>query len=289
LRDARPTMPGAPLGARVPLRRIAEAMLPAPAIAGETVAARTREAASPSPRTAPDDDAAQTRARLQDGSSREVSARPAPPQQDESATSTFAAPHRTARQTPIGAAETAIADHQPAAVDPALQRERAMPPQPTGFLLVGSDDFETSPSPDRSMLSAVVRPAARAERSTASDGGSAVLRADPPGSRLPGADAAAVDSSALDNPSMSPQPSADGQPAARPRAEAPVLPSEAGRRGHNLERLDKRGTDSEAPIRVSIGRITVEPPAASTRPPPFQRPRPTLSLNDYLARRRKSE
>jgi hypothetical protein len=88
---------------------------------------------------------------------------------------------------------------------------------------------------------------------------------------------------------MSPPPSADGRPAARPRAGASVLPSEAGRRGRNLERFDKRGTDSEAPIRVSIGRITVEPPAASTRPPPFQRPRPTLSLNDYLARRRKSE
>jgi hypothetical protein len=400
LRDARPTMPGASLPARVPLRRIAEAMLPAPATAGETLAARTREAASLSPRTAPDATHHDASSNLQpettpiasqrtdgpsaasssdapnrefthvksgappsrsaaigaamppgaqpvqpvvsasqaasgsndppidrsaglrrgdpldrgfDDGSREVPARPATatthppradrrvisksyparqapsatPQQDESATSTAAAPHRTARQTPIGAAETAIADHQPAAVDPALQRERAKPPQPTGFLLAGSDDFETSSSPDRSMVSAVVRPAARAERSTAGDGGSAVLRADPPGSRPPGADAAVVGSSALDNPSMSPQPGADGQPAARPRAEAPVLPSEAGRR--NPERLDKRGTDSEAPIRVSIGRITVEPPAASTRPAPFQRPRPTLSLNDYLARRRKSE
>jgi hypothetical protein len=273
-----------------------------------------------------DDDAAQPQARLQDGDRREVPAwsataatqppradrrvisKPHParetpsgyvasgerapsaaPQHDESATSTSAPPYRPARQPPSGTAETAIADHQPAAVDPALRRERAMPPQPTGFLPVGSDAFETNPSPGRSMPPAAVRPAARAERSTAGDDGSAVLRADPPGSRLPGADAAAVDSSALDNPSMSPQPSADGQPAARPRAQAPVLPSEAGRRGRNLERLDKRGTDSEAPIRVSIGRITVEPPAASTRPPPFQRPRPTLSLNDYLARRRKSE
>jgi hypothetical protein len=269
-----------------------------------------------------DDDAAQLQARSQDGDRREVPARPATatpqaphadrrvvskphparetpsgyvapgerapsaaPQHDESTTSTAAAPQRPARSPPSDAAE--IADHQPTAVDPALRRERAMAPQP--FLPIGSDAFETSPSPDRSMLSAAVRPAARAERSTAGDGWSAVLRAEPPASQPPGPGAVAVDSSVLDNPAMSPPPSADGRPAARPRAEASVLPSEAGRRGRNLERLDKRGTESEAPIRVSIGRITVEPPTASTRPPPFQRPRPTLSLNDYLARRRRSE
>jgi hypothetical protein len=397
---------GASLAARVSLRRVAEAMLPAPAIAGETIrAARTREAASQSPRSAPDhdassnlplermptapssdapigeftlvksgaspsrsaaigaamppearslqpqaasgsndppidrsdrlprgdpldrafdDDAAQLQARSQDGDRREVPARPATatpqaphadrrvvskphparetpsgyvapgerapsaaPQHDESTTSTAAAPQRPARSPPSDAAE--IADHQPTAVDPALRRERAMAPQPAGFLPVGSDALETSPSPGRSMPSAAVRPAARAEQSTAGDGWSAVLRAQPPASQPPGPGAVAVDSSVLDNPAMSPPPSADGQAAARPRAEAPVLPSEAGRRGRNLERLDKRGTESEAPIRVSIGRITVEPPTASTRPPPFQRPRPTLSLNDYLARRRRSE
>ncbi len=312
LRDARPTMPSASMSARIPLRRTAEAMLPAPAIAGETIrAARTRETASLSPPTAPDathhdaspnlppktmptapqradgpaaasssdspsgefapvkpgaspsrsavigaamppeaqsvqpvvsapqaapglprgdpldpafdDDAAQLQARLQDGDRRALPARPATaatqppradrrviskplparkspsgyvasaerapsaaPQHDKSKTSTSTTSHPPARQPPSGTAETPIANHQPAAVDPALRRERAMAPQPTGFLPVGSDDFETSPSPDRSMLSAAVRPAARAERSTAGDGGSAVLRAGPAGSQPPG-------------------------------------------------------------------------------------------------------
>jgi hypothetical protein len=45
---------------------------------------------------------------------------------------------------------------------------------------------------------------------------------------------------------------------------------------------------SEAPpIRISIGRITVQAPAGSPAPP-YRRPRPRLSLSDYLAGRRGS-
>jgi hypothetical protein len=95
----------------------------------------------------------------------------------------------------------------------------------------------------------------------------------------------AVDSSAVGNPSAATRSNAAGHAASRPRAEA-VLPSETSRLGNNGERFDKPSRDSAAPIRVSIGRITVEAPAAAVQSPPFQRPRPPLSLNDYLARRR---
>jgi hypothetical protein len=77
---------------------------------------------------------------------------------------------------------------------------------------------------------------------------------------------------------------------AGPRAGTPaaILPSEASRRGPDLERPDKRRRDAEPPIRISIGRITIEAPPAA-RAQPFQRPRPTLSLSDYLERRRRLE
>jgi hypothetical protein len=82
-------------------------------------------------------------------------------------------------------------------------------------------------------------------------------------------------------------PSAARSMPVRPRTEMAVTPNDPRR---DVDRPAGRKANGEAPpIRVSIGRITVEAPSASALPPPFRRPRPTLSLNDYLERRRRSE
>jgi hypothetical protein len=96
----------------------------------------------------------------------------------------------------------------------------------------------------------------------------------------------AADPFAAASPAPAPPSRAARDLPAHPRAPA-ILPSETNR-GPNFERSGKRTADS-APIRISIGRITVDAPASAARPEQFHRPRPTLTLNDYLDRRRKSE
>jgi len=97
-----------------------------------------------------------------------------------------------------------------------------------------------------------------------------------------------LESSAVGDRSAAADLGQTGHPVPRAGTPTAILPSEIGRRGPDLERPDQRRRDTEPPIRISIGRITVEAPPAE-RAQPFQRPRPALSLSDYLERRRKSE
>ncbi len=188
-----------------------------------------------------------------------------------------------ARTSPLSEVETAIEQFRQNARDPARRRQRAMTSHQIGVPLRPPDAFEPDRSPDH--VPAERSGEGRHDRSVNGERGSAVAPGQSPAAPAPGLAAMAVDSSAVGNPSAATRSNAAGHAASRPRAEA-VLPSETSRLGNNGERFDKPSRDSAAPIRVSIGRITVEAPAAAVQSPPFQRPRPPLSLNDYLARRR---
>jgi hypothetical protein len=145
-----------------------------------------------------------------------------------------------------------------AASDHASTNERAGPPRRLGVPL-RPRDIEADQSPDHSIS----------------------------GPQAAGLGEAAVDSFVVGNPPADTPPGAARSASVRPRAEMAIIPNDSRR---DLDRPAARKANGEAPpIRVSIGRITVEAPSASALPQPFRRPRPTLSLNDYLERRRRSE
>jgi hypothetical protein len=187
------------------------------------------------------------------------------------------------RTSPLSEVDTSIEQFRHNARDPARGRQRAMTLHQIGVPLRPPDAFE----PDRSSNHAPAERSGegRHDQSVSGERGSAVAPGQSPATPAPGRAAIAVDSSAVGNPSAATRSNAPGHKASRLRAEA-VLPSETNRLGNNGERFEQRSRDSAAPIRVSIGRITVESPAAAAPSQPFQRPRPPLSLNDYLARRR---
>jgi hypothetical protein len=187
------------------------------------------------------------------------------------------------RTSPLSEVDTSIEQFRHNARDPARGRQRAMTLHQIGVPLRPPDAFE----PDRSSNHAPAERSGegRHDQSVSGERGSAVAPGQSPSAPAPGRAVIAVDSSAVGNPSAATRSNAAGHTASRDRADA-VLPSETSRLGNNGERFDKPSRDSAAPIRVSIGRITVEAPAAAVQSPPFQRPRPPLSLNDYLARRR---
>jgi hypothetical protein len=197
------------------------------------------------------------------------------------------APEKTRRLTASREAETAIEDLRQTARYPAEGRPRVMTLRQISTPLVHPDAIEAdrsvNPSPAQSPAGE------RKLESAGGEGRSTVARDQPPPPPVPGPETVAFDSSAVGPPPAATRPSAARDLASRPRVDAAILPSETSRRGPHLERPDKRRSDSAAPIRVSIGRITVEAPAAPAQVQAFQRPRPTLSLNDYLERRRRSE
>jgi hypothetical protein len=96
---------------------------------------------------------------------------------------------------------------------------------------------------------------------------------------------------AADEPASGPfgvSPRAVSSPPSTPAA--PILPVDAARTTHASEAAPRRkDVERPPPIRVSIGRITVDAPPAAAPSPPFRRPAPTLSLNSYLDRRRRSQ
>jgi hypothetical protein len=187
------------------------------------------------------------------------------------------------RTSPLSEVDTSIEQFRQNARDPARGRQRAMTLHQIGAPLRPPDAFEPDRSPDH--VPAERSGEGRHDRSVNGERGSAVAPGQSPAAPAPDLAAMAVDSSAVGNPSAATRSNVAGHAASRPRAEA-VLPSEISRLGNNAERFDKPSRDSAAPIRISIGRITVESPAAAAPSPPFRRPRPPLSLNDYLDRRR---
>jgi hypothetical protein len=195
-------------------------------------------------------------------------------------------PPRPRQQPPSSEAGIGVEEIRQLAAGADQSRESVMPRFKPDVAVVRPRELETDRSPDHAISTTELPFVRSRDQPIDAAGGSIVSPRLGPQAAGAG-ETAATDLSAAGDPHAAAFPSVAAAASSRPRAESGISPND---QRSGVDRAARRKANGEAPpIRVSIGRITVEAPSASALPQPFRRPRPTLSLNDYLERRRRSE